>query len=193
MKDGLKVGAGIVIGYWALALIGLLALMGIAAVCLFCFGGLLLVSAPGTPTSQPTPNALGQSVVYHDLKVTVVEYQFSGAYKDKYGTDQKPPEQAKFLWLHASAENVGQTALDAPNPFSFQLVYKGTHVSANYPFTDRVGYSLYQGGQIYPGVRTEGWIRFDLPADAQAADIKVQFQPSLSAFPPVYFFWQLGH
>jgi hypothetical protein len=203
MKDSLKIALGIVIG--------ILALIGLAAVCLFCFAGFLLFNVPSRPTlapvgivppvapltpgSTPAPNELGQSVVYQDVKTTVIEYQFSGPYKGEYGSDVKPPEKAKFFWLRIAAENTGELSVDLPRAGNFVLIYKGTEIRSNYLaglYNERPGYTQYSGGRAYPGVRKEGWILFELPADARPEEIQVRFNAS-DTLRPVYFSWQLGH
>lgn len=198
MKDNPKIALGIVIG--------LLTLFGLAVVCLFCFLGFAanilaptIMNAPTgivrrtvsmTCSSTQMPNELGQSVVHQDVKTTVIEYQFSEAYKDEDGYDRKPHEKEKFLWLHISAENVGQVAADAPYEGQIQPIYKGTKVTHWIYDYYRPGYPEFQGGRIDPGVRTDGWIVFNLPQDASPGDTLICFNVG-SPNNPVEFAWQL--
>lgn len=199
MNDSLKIALGIVIG-----VVGLIALV---AICTFCFLGSLLLNVPKPPTLAPVgivppastltpastsvPNNLGQSITYQDVKTTIIEYQFSSSYKNKYGGNVNPPEKAKFLWLHLSTENVGQVAVSAPSSYQFKLIYKATNVTGALYLGDRSGYPAYQSSSIYPGVRVDGWVQFNLPQDARPEDIQVSYNVGNNPFTPVEFLWQL--
>lgn len=185
--------------------IGLLTLFGLVIVCFFCFfvfaTNILaptIMNAPSvvsrtvsmTCSSTQPPNELGQSVVYQDMKTTVIEYQFGGAYIDENGYERKPHEKEKFLWLHISAENVGQVTAEATSGNDFQPIYKGTKVAGGTYIYYRPGYSDYQRDRISPGTRTDGWLLFYVPEAANPEDTLICFNVG-TPFKPIEFSWQL--
>ena len=116
-----------------------------------------------------------------DLLITPLQYRFGGAYRTRLGSDVRPPEGAKFLWIEIAVENVGEHAADAPSPYDFLVRYKGEDIRADsLLFLEPSGMSAYQGERIYPGVRRTGWLRFTIPAGAQAEDLVLVLSPPLS-------------
>lgn len=222
MKDSLKIALGIVAG--------VLALCGIAAICLV---GLTLFAAPRTPptpipsvgvvpsaepistqviaapsqtaplvrtatsvlTPTPSTQALGQSVVYGDVKTTIVRYEFSGAYQAGSLGTQKPKAGLRFLWVYVIAQNVGNSPSYLPRESvnsQFYILYRGQQQIEPDPyFLERPGYSAYRSVQAIPGVKREGWLLFSVPDQAQPADLKVLFDAAGSPFSHEYYTWQL--
>jgi hypothetical protein len=150
-----------------------------------------------TPVRSPTPptQALGQSVVYGNVKTTIVRYEFSGAYQGSFMTE-KPKAGFKFLWLYVIAENVGNSPAYLPHGSigsQFYILYRGQQQIEPDPYVEeRPGYSPYESVQAIPGVKREGWLRFSVPEQAQPVDLRVLFDAAGGPFLNKYYFWQLG-
>jgi len=195
MKDSLKIGLGIVIGVLGVALCALCTSVAIGA------GGLafldtflpsseqpiLLVQA--SATLQPIPQPIGSEMRHEDFAVTLLEYEFSGSYRGEYDVDEEPPEGAKFLWVHILVRNVGQNAGDSPSPSDFSLIHLGEQIGRGFSLGKGPGYEQYDGGEIFPGVSREGWLRFTLPKAAEPRQIVVVWEPFLAE---EFGSWQLS-
>lgn len=197
MRDAVKIGLGIIIGAF-----------GSFTICaLLVFGGGLLISLPPsapastvgaippsdtpTVTAPPSTYGTGEYVEHGDIRVAVTAYEFSESYQDEFGFEQAPPEGSKFLWIYVRVENIGQNAVDAPYASNFAIAYEGKQTDADIFIVDRPGYETYPGGQIFPGVAKEGWIRFTIPSAAKSEDIQVLFTPD-SFFSSTYYVWVLA-
>ena len=148
-------------------------------------------------TAAQTPSGLGQSVVYQNVEITVIAYEFSDAYIPRVRPDQTvpPPAGAKFLWLHMMAVNAGQERLALPGPDSFEILYRGTasrSITMNYSFATRSGYRDYAGGIVSPAISDEGWVAFVAPSGASASDVIVRANLDSKLVAPVYFLCRLG-
>jgi hypothetical protein len=195
MKNSLTIALG--------TIVGVLALCGLATLCLFTLA--LLVSTP-TPTpapvgiiphetsipsltSTPSPQKFGASVTYGNIRITLISYEFSGPYQDIYHFTKRPAEGAQFLWVHVRAENIGKTAETVPDSSAFSLIYEDKQTDTGY-FSPRPGYAAYSGGQIFPGVARDGWIRFEVPTQMDAKKSKIVLKPNL--FSGEFFTWSLA-
>ena len=199
MKDSLKIGCGIV--------------LGILVILALCIGGLMVIGvlAPepeevleevekelfATPTEALAPREkalpLGEWATVAGVTVSVADYEFASSYEKEYYPYQVAPEEgAKFLWIHVSAENVGDVEKGLPHAYFFELLYKG---SETYGFAPALvkGRKTYDAESVYPGVSREGWILYELPIAAEADEIVVRLQwyggPGHES---EYSFWRLG-
>ena len=201
MKDVLKIALGI--------FLGVLGLCAFAACLVFGLGSAgvaFLTSSTPTPTGPagvvpartPSPTStrlpaqnLGASVQYKDLRVTLDAYEFSGPYRSSSGLKEEPPEGAKFLWLHLIVENTGRNAVDTPLPSDFHVIHEGKQIDADLFYFGRPGYDEFRPGEIFPNVTRSGWLRFTVPALAEADRLKVIFKP-FSLFSEIYYTWNLA-
>lgn len=197
MRDVLKIALGIVIGF--------LALIGLCSLCIIGVGLFAATRPTPTPTFTPIPTftptpsgaippvkttehvptpvsgTLGQGFRYDSLLITPLEYQFGGEYKTEWGSTEKPPEGAKFLWVRLAVENVGENATTSPSYSEFKVLHRGAEIAAEWAWIfsrprDRSIYKSWE--QIYPGVRKEGWLRFTVPERAQPEDLLLVFEPT---------------
>lgn len=193
MKDSLKIGQGIIIGVLGLALCAFCAFLALGA------GGVAFLDAliaPGQGPVSPiqatrSPLPVGSEVTHEDFTVALVEYEFSAAYKDEYDIPETPPEGAKFLWIHIVVRNIGQNAAISPSSSDFSVVYLREQIDVDFVFASRAGYDEYDGGQLFPGVVREGWLRFTLPRAAEPSQLTVVFKP-FQVFGDDYYSWQLA-
>lgn len=198
MKDSLKIGCGIV-----LAILVILAL---------CIGGLMVIGVLAPEPEQvleeverelfPTPTEafaprekalpLGEWATTAGVTVSVAHYEFASSYEEEYVGQVAPEGGAKFLWIHVSAENVGEVEKGLPHAYFFSLLYKGNEI---YGFTPALlkGRKTYDAESVYPGVSREGWILYELPIAAEADEIVVRLQRYRGpAEESEYTFWRLG-
>lgn len=198
MKDSVKIGYGIVLG-----ILVLLAL---------CIGGLMvigvLVPEPEevleevekelfpTPTEAFAPRdkalPLGEWATMEGVTVSVAHYEFASSYEEEYVGQVAPEEGAKFLWIHVSAENVGEVEKGLPHAWFFRLLYKGHGIHGFAPALVK-GRKTYNAESVYPGVSREGWILYELPIAAEADEIVVRLERYRGpAQESEYTFWRLG-
>lgn len=203
MKDSLKIGLGVMIGIF-----GVIA-CGACAFITFSAGGIaLLASAIYTPTPLPTtapiqphiapssvpplPGKLGSSITHNNLLITLSGYEFSGGYQHSFGFEDKPPEGAKFLWIHVIVENIDDNSTYTPMFNEFAILYEQKQIDADFYLSeDRVGYPPYPGGEIYPGATKDGWVRFTLPVSAEPPNILVVMMP-FDLFSDENYTWTLA-
>jgi hypothetical protein len=123
MKNSLTIALGTIVGVLALCALTTLCLVG--AVILSGPHGtptpigivspleppLQGTSVPthGTPTSTASVLVLGQSVLYNNVRVSINQYEFSGAYGTRSFLEEKPKSGFKFLWVYVSARNEGNS------------------------------------------------------------------------------------
>ncbi len=196
MKDSLKIAIGIIVG--------VLALCGLATLCLFTLALLVRIPTP-TPapvgivphetsipssTSPPSPQKFGASVTYGNIRVTLISYEFSGSYQDTNHFTQRPADGAQFLWVHVRAEDIGKNAETVPGNWAFSLIYEDKQTDSSSIFSPRPGYATYSGGQVFPGVARDGWIRFEVPTQMDAKKSQIVFKPNL--FSGEFFAWSLA-
>jgi hypothetical protein len=193
MKDSMKIGIGILIGFVCVFL------CTICCFLLFSAGGLafigtLLNSVPTPSVSgggSKSPLPVGSEVKYNEISVKLIDFEFSGSYKSDYDMDENPPEGAKFLWIHINARNDGNNSTYSPSLSEFTLTYQGKQINTDSYFSSRPGYNEFESGQIFPGISREGWLRFTVPNAAQANQIIVIYKPT-QLFSDTYYSWKLG-
>lgn len=200
MKDIVKIGLGIVVGFGC-----------IGAICL----GLLLTGAITCGLTAPSPEeaieeaireiyptptvpaegvlSLGESITVDGVKVAVQNYEIVDSYEDEFEWQGQPEEGAKFLWLYIEAQNVGEVEECLPSDMNFQLVYKDAEIwSRAASPDDRETYFVGWLGEgcVYPGIGREGWLLYEIPMAAEAVDIRVRFKHSTD-HATEYYWWRL--
>jgi len=184
VRDSLKIAIGIFIGIVAAGACFACALIALSA------GGISLLSssmpsiiAPdlpdecqGTifPSSSDFPPV---SIIDENFEVRLIEYEISDSYVIKSEGEELPPEGAKFLWLHIAFENIGSNAADAPSGAHFSVLYQDEYTYSDAYFDDTWGFESYRGGETFPGVSRQGWLRFAIPSSAEPEDIGIVYSP----------------
>ena len=208
MKNSLTIALGTIVGVLALCALTTLCLVG--AVILSGPHGtptpigivspleppLQGTSVPthGTPTSTASVLVLGQSVLYNNVRVSINQYEFSGAYGTRSFLEEKPKSGFKFLWVYVSARNEGNSPGWLPRAgvgSQFFVIYGDQQFSEDFPISERSGYPRYEAGNVLPGIKREGWIRFSVPEPAQPVNLKIGFDAA-APLAHEYYFWQLG-
>lgn len=125
----------------------------------------------------PTPASPGDSVIWENLQVTLDRIEISQDYMTDFGSRRVPPTGRKFLWVHLRLSNSGSIQLDMPVLENFSILYAATEIKPIYGHRqEHTEYSTL-GALIFPNQELEGWIRFDIPATAELADLRFVFLP----------------
>lgn len=177
MKDVFKIALGIFLGVVAVTACAICAIIGFSA------GGLaFLVNIISTPTPEfypasPTPSLTDQIVNGIDklspslpwgqpnkidvFEVTTDEYELLGNYKLEDGEIVTPTLGAAFLWVHVSAENIGNNAGDTF--FMFKLYYKGETIDDTaMGYYKAINYPSFRSDKVYPKQKKDGWVLFEV-------------------------------
>lgn len=123
-----------------------------------------------------------QCVTSDGFEITIDKYEFSDSYEYDSWVEggiviHKPPEGAKFVSVHITVEHKGIHGADAPSNTDFDMLYIGEKVEESW--YERVGYQSYDdpdwSDKEYPGVVIKGWLHFEVPKAADAADLELRF------------------
>lgn len=148
---------------------------------------------PTQVRTNPTPNPYGQVITYKTLRVTMTQAEFTSDYETEYGSRRAPPVGAKFLWIAVQFENISPNEQKLPATEHFILIKGAVEFKPTYGH--RKGYPDYTSLNpgLYPGHKTEAWLRFDLPMDADLAELQFVFLPESvqvsSSFPVSGYTW----
>ena len=160
---------------------GLIAIVVIAAIAMFAG----CVEEPSAPTATPIPTpktelSLGESAIVDDISFTVVKYEFTDSYEEsdpfleKY-TSHRPPEGAKFLWIYVKAKNVGDVKHYLPGRSDVDILYKSATIRGEFFWCPHLR-ETYGGDDVYPGVDSEGWILYEVPAGINMTQAKIRVE-----------------
>ncbi len=162
------------------------------------FVGLLILTAcasaseiPTTTTSVPQPTATaikvlptpaipGDSIQWGNLQVTLSQLEVTRDYVTEYDTTRIPPAGDKFLWAHIQLKNTGQVEMNMPLLENYSVLYAATELKPTYGH--RKGHTEYTtlDSVIFPDRELDGWLRFDIPAEAELKDLRFVFLPESS-------------
>ena len=125
----------------------------------------------------PTPSASGDSIIWEDLEVTMVELEITQNYINEFGSTRNPPAGQKFLWAHIQLKNLGQTHRDVPALEHFSILYAADELKPIYGYRQGLTEYAALGPAIFPNQELDGWLRFDIPAAAELSDLCFVFIP----------------
>ena len=193
MKDSVKIGIGIVIGFCGVCLCILCCLL------VFSVGGVTFINTILDITPNPSssvertksPLPIGSEVRYNDLLIKLTKYEFSDSYKTDYDYEETPPEGAKFLWIYLIVRNDGKNSTNSPSSYEFTLIYQNKQIDTDGIYSTRPGYDEFNSGDIFPGISREGWLRFTLPKAAQSNQLTINYKPT-QLFDDTYYSWNLS-
>jgi hypothetical protein len=215
VKDTLKIGLGIVIGFICLGAL--------------CCGGIVLfgsalpsaeeVTKRGTPETQPIPAgltptmvvpaliptetaekpiaspevpALGNYITSDGLKLGVMEYRVTNSRMTSWGEEEKPTKGAKFISFRIYVENIGETAITFPNLFDTEIIYKGENI-VGYAQCDAEwdDYGACIWERVYPGTSCEGWRCYEIPQAIEPSELTLRLNVSSETFGAEWHSWRL--
>ena len=140
------------------------------------------------PSSSDSPPV---SVTDEDFEVTFIEYEISDSFVTRNEKEVLPPEGAKFLLLHISFENIGANAANAPSGSHFSVLYGDEHTYSDSYFDEGSDFESYRGGETFPGVSREGWLRFKIPSRVEPEDLRIAYS-QIDVFSTDSFLWCLS-
>ena len=170
-------------------------IMIVLCLAIFCVGtyGYFFIdkdvySNPNSTTYVPPYNRIGSPKIFpNGMSCNVDRWKFTGDYY-RHVVKYLPHEGAKFLWVYISAKNVGDLPESIPSEDDIYLLYKGrkfnplnTSPSRQYWTQDRdeeiklypIGGSAWGVYKIYPGVKKDGWIHFEIPQNFHPEDARI--------------------
>jgi hypothetical protein len=141
----------------------------------------LVLSESPQPTGVtkvlPTPLAAGRMVSFADLQVVMRQAEITTSYLNEYGSLRQPSTGVKFLWIHLTLTNSGQTALALPVPEHYSVLNGTTEYKSiygrrkDYPDYMTLPTSLVEGQSV------DAWLRFDIPSELELEDLWFVFLP----------------
>lgn len=144
-----------------------------------------LTTSSSQPTATaikvfPTPSSPSDSILWHDLQVTMLQTEITQDYVTEFDSTRIPPAGDKFLWVHVQLKNMGQTELNIPLSENFSVLYAATELKPTYGH--RKDYAEYTAldSVIFPDHELDGWLRFDIPATAELKDLRFVYLPESS-------------
>ncbi|SRR5258706_1988100 len=162
------------------------------------FVGLLILTAcasvsqtPAVATSAPQPTATaikvlptpaipGNSIQWGNLQVALSQLEVTQDYVTEYDTTRIPPAGDKFLWVHVQLKNTGQVEMNLPLLENYSILYAATELKPTYGHRkDHTEYTTLDS-VIFPNHESDGWLRFDIPAEAGLKDLRFVFLPESS-------------
>lgn len=133
-----------------------------------------------TSTPPPTPSSPYDSVNWRDLQVSMQELEITQEFVTYFGTTRVPSPGKKFLWIHIRLENTGNIEINIPGLENYSILYATTEIKPTYGYRDNYPEYSELGTIIFPGKELDGWLRFDIPAEAGLSDMRFVFLPESS-------------
>ena len=96
--------------------------------------------------------------------------------KDSFETDgfeNEPKEGKQFAFVKVTAKNTGDKPQWLPIPMDMSAIVNGDQISS-YMYTGGDAYQI-SGSKSQPGISEEGYVVYEVPADASKDDIKIQW------------------
>ena len=131
--------------------------------------------------------------------------EITNGYETEYGSSREPAAGAKFLWIQIILENTGTRELTLPAPEHFSVLFGLSEFKVSYGHRkDHLDYQSLDP-RLFQGQKTEAWLRFDIPAEAELKDLQFVFIPESSQVGAAIlsvdyswadhpaFFWQCGN
>lgn len=140
-----------------------------------------LPTATKTPspkaTPLPTPFSPYDSILWRTLEVTMQELEITQEFLTDFGTVRIPSPGRKFLWVHIRLKNTGNVEAAVPLLENYSILYAASELKPIYGY--RSGYPEYTelGAVIFPNKELVGWLRFDVPVEAELKDMRFVFLP----------------
>jgi hypothetical protein len=125
----------------------------------------------------PTPSSPGDSINWRGLQVSMDQAEITDSFINEFGSQRVPAAGQKFVWVHVTLENVGESEITLPVSENFSVLYAESEFKPIYGH--RQGYADYTdlGTTIFPGQELDAWLRFDIPSTAELNDLRCVFLP----------------
>ena len=183
--------------WWFWALVVVLGLFGCSIVTCLGISIFVIPSLKGTPTATPatpsltppvatttpTPLPIGGTALIcpsgclvgtwtvDNLAITVLGYEMTGCFVDKYGLKMCPVKGAAFLLVQVLKEN--RSGSSAHFCFQISLLYGGNELDPSLKgdvHPQALGWRIGSCKELYPGKQDEGWVCFEVPVDLDPSE-----------------------
>jgi len=104
--------------------------------------------------------------------------EITDTFINEFGSQRVPSAGQKFLWIHLALENVGTEEILLPESENFSVLYAESEYKPIYGH--RQGYTDFTdlGSTLFPRRRLDGWLRFDIPIEADLNELWFVFLPT---------------
>ena len=138
------------------------------------------VSSQPAPTKLkvlPTPSSAGDSVIWRDLQISMMQAEITDSFINEFGSQREPSAGEKFLWIHVALENIGNAEIPLPESENFSVLYAESEFKPIYGH--RQGHADYTAldSTLFPKDKPDAWLRFDIPDTAALKDLWFVFLP----------------
>jgi hypothetical protein len=128
----------------------------------------------------PTPSSPGNSIVWREWQVTMIEAELTEDFITEFGTSRVPPTGKKFMWVHVQLKNMGQDGIDVPPSEHFSVLYAEAELKPTYGHRKDHSDYMVLDQVIFPDQAVDAWLRFDVPAAAELKGLRFVFLPESS-------------
>jgi hypothetical protein len=135
------------------------------------------VALLATPKALPTPASMSEAVNFEDFIIRIGRVEINEQYKTKFGPLRDATPGVKFLWVQVIVENSGDANIELPGEEHFSVLDGAREFKPTYGHRDGFPDYTSLSGAIFPGSPLEGWLRFDIPAEAGLDDLQFAFLP----------------
>ncbi len=136
-----------------------------------------VVALLSTPRPAPTPIPFGETVIYEGLSIRVEQAELNEEYETEFGTMREAPEGRKFLWIQLLLETVENIEAPLPDADHFSALYGTIEFKPTYGHRDRYTDYTSLPDTLFPDNPRQAWLRFDIPLEAEPADLRFAFLP----------------
>lgn len=119
--------------------------------------------------------------------------EITDSYLTEYGSNREPTGNNKFLWVHIILINISQNEQSLPDAEHFSALFATSEFKPAYGHRkDHTDYTTLIE-VINQGDEVDAWLRFDIPTDAELADLTFAFLPESTqvsfGFSSNEYFW----
>lgn len=117
---------------------------------------------------------LGEPVTIDDVRLTVDQFKMSESAGEEPFV-ATPAPGAKFLWIHVTAQNVGETQIS--RFVNVRSKYRGEEIGSSFliqiSLQDPAFPPFNSSVNLFPGAQSEGWKVFEVPVGLDPAEVAV--------------------
>ena len=115
---------------------------------------------------------------YSTTAVSAAETQSYTYGSGQFDYEQTPAEGNKYVFVTVRAENTGQSMVRVPTTYDLSLISGSSQYSSGLYRGDQ---TVYEGGEISPGITREGIIQFEVPESASSYQLQANLTREISA------------
>ena len=96
----------------------------------------------------------------------------------QFDYEQTPAEGNKYVFVTVRAENTGQSIVSVPTTYDLSLISESSQFSSEFYRGDQ---TVYEGGEISPGINREGIVLFEVPESASSYQLQANLTREIGA------------